>query len=132
MRKATLLVALTIATSGCAFSDTIRPNEGQSFEVVDRSYSEVWNAGVLTVGAIGEITSTNRAAGEIRGFKGASVWSWGNALGVFINPPSDDARNFRVSVVGIKTVRGQLAGSDYTGTMMAMMQAHLDAARGAQ
>lgn len=121
---ATALVAALL--SGCAMSDDIGPDDGRSFSVSDRSYAEVWEAGVLTVGSIGEIASANRETGEIRGFAGASAWSWGNSLGVFISPPSDGARDFTVSVVGIRMNRVQISGSDYTGTMEAMMQARLD------
>lgn len=126
MMRSVIACALAAVVSGCALSNTIQPDDGRSFQVTDRSYSEVWNAGILTVGSVGEISAMNRSIGEIRGFRGAGAWTSGNALGVFISPPSDKARDFAVSVVGIKTARGQITGSDYTDTMIAMMKARLE------
>jgi hypothetical protein len=118
--------ALGLVLGGCVTSDSIRPQDGRSFQVTDRSYQQVWNAGILTVGSLGSIESQDRSRGEIRGFREASAWSNGNALGVFINPPNDAARSFTVSVVGAKFSTLQITGTDFAATMESMMKARLE------
>ncbi|SRR5260370_30138154 len=122
---AALLVA-SLILAGCASSGTLRPQQGLSFRVADHSYSEVWNAAVLTVASVGAIESENRARGEVRGFRGASAFSWGDAVAVFIDPPDPTARNFMVTVASEHALIGQLSGQDFTLTMVATMKAHLD------
>jgi hypothetical protein len=115
-----------MAATGCATSSSVRPSDGQSFRIQDKSYSEVWNAAVLTVSSIGAIESQYRHLGEVRGHRGASIWSWGEAVAVFISPPNEDSRNFVVTVVSEHIVQTQLTGQDFESTMIATMKAHLD------
>ena len=119
-------VALALAVAACASSSSIRSSDGQYFLVHDRSYSQVWNAAILTVASIGAIESENRQLGEVRGHRGASVWSWGEAVAVFIDPPTEDTRDFRVTVVSEHIMQTQLTGQDFESTMIATMKAHLD------
>ncbi len=121
-----LALALVLVVTACASSSSITPSDGRSFRVKDRSYSQVWKAAILTVASEGAIESQNRHRGEVRGQKGASYFSWGEALAVFIDPPSETVRNFTVTVVSVHASRGQLTGQDFESTMVATMKAHLD------
>lgn len=117
---------LCVALMGCVSSHSITAADGTSFQVKDRAYKDVYNAAILTVASIGEITAQNRQKGEVRGLKGVTEFSAGEALGVFINPPKESVRNFTVTVVSKHVVTTQLTGTDFTSTMIAAMKARLD------
>ena len=117
---------LILIVSGCASSSSISPRDGTSFQVRDRSYAEVWKAAILTVSSVGAIESQNRSRGEVRGHRGATAWSWGEAIGVFIDPADEDARNFTVTAVSEHIAQGQITGQDFTYSMIATLKAHLD------
>jgi len=112
--------------AACASSSSLRSSDGRSFQVQDRSYSQVWNAAILTVASVGAIESENRRYGEVRGHRGASAFSWGDAVAVFIDPPSETAGNFTVTVVSEHILQVQISGQDFESTMIATMKAHLD------
>ena len=118
--------ALALAVAACASSSSLRHSDGRSFRVQSRSYSQVWNAAILTVASVGAIESQSRRYGEVRGHRGASAWSWGEAIAVFIDPPSNAARDFTVTVVSEHIMQTQLSGQDFESTMIATMKAHLD------
>jgi len=109
----------------CASSASVNKESGRSFIVNDRSYSEDWNAAILTVSSVGAIESENKFLGEVRGLRGASAWSWGDAIAVFIDPPQNDARRFTVTVVSEHIMQTQISGQDFKGSMIATMKAHL-------
>ena len=67
-----------------------------------------------------------RCGGEVRGHRGATAWSWGEAIGVFIDPADEDARNFTVTAVSEHIAQGQITGQDFTYSMIATLKAHLD------
>lgn len=118
-------VALVIGLGACAFSGDITPDDGVTFMVENKTYDQIWSAGILTVAARGSIQHVDKEAGEIRGFESASAHSNGNALGVFIYPPDPNATTFRVSTVGVKFSKVQITGTDFSETMRFQMQAHL-------
>lgn len=124
-KKVSISILSIIALSSCSSPSTIQPGDGKSFIVTDRSYSEVWEASVLTIGSIGAIESYDRERGEIRGFSPIAGFSWGNSIGVFIYPPIENSRNFTVSVVGVRSNQVQITGTDYTRTMEVMLKSKL-------
>lgn len=121
-----LALALVLVVSACASSSSIRPSDGRAFRVQNRSYSQVWNAAILTIASVGAIESQSRRYGEVRGHRGASAWSWGEAIAVFIVPPSEAARDFTVTVVSEHIMQTQISGQDFGSTMISTMKAHLD------
>ena len=121
-----LALTLVLVTAACASSSSLRSSDGRSFHVQNRSYSQVWNAAVLTVASVGAIESENRRNGEVRGHRGASGFSWGDAVAVFIDPPSETAGDFTVTVVSEHILQVQISGQDFESTMIATMKAHLD------
>ncbi len=123
-RGAAVIVSMLLLAA-CASSSTISKSDGISFQVRDRSYSAVWSAAILTVASAGAIESQNRQRGEVRGHRGAGAWSWGEALGVFIEPADETAQNFTVTVVSEHIVQTQLTGQDFRSTMIATMKAQL-------
>ena len=119
-------ILIVLGLSACATSSSISKSDGKSFQVHDRSYGDVWNAAILTVASVGAIESQDRYRGEVRGHKGASAWSWGDAVGVFIEPSEESARNFTVTVVSEHVAQGQITGQDFKDTMIEVMKAQLD------
>ena len=128
-RCASTLVSLFSAgllLASCSSSAGLSRRNGVSFRVADRAYSQVWNAGVLTIASIGAIESEDRSRGEVRGLRGASAFSWGDAVAIFIDPPDPNARNFVVTVASQHVFTPQVSGQDFRLTMIASMKAHLD------
>lgn len=121
-----IILGLVLLLTACVSSQSIAPEDGISFPVKDRSYKQVFNAAILTVASVGEITSQDRPSGQIRGLRGASAFSWGDAVAVFISPSAESAREFTVTVVSEHVDQVQLTGQDFKSTMIATMKAHLD------
>ncbi len=119
-------LALVLVVAACASSSSLRPNDGRSFRVQNRSYSQVWNAAILTVASVGAIESQSRVDGKVRGHRGASAFSWGEAVAVFIDPSSEAFRDFTVTLVSEHILQGQISGQDFKSTMIATMKARLD------
>jgi hypothetical protein len=120
-----IVVLVSLFAYGCASSQSIKPEDGTSFVITDRSYAEVWNAAKQSVDSLGAIVSLNREKGEIRGRHGISAFSWGEAIGVFINPADERSREFKVSVVSEHVVQGNIFGPDFKKTIIAKMRAQL-------
>ena len=112
--------------SACSSPLSISPGDGISFRVLDRSYSQVWNAATRTVAYFGNIESEDRLKGEVRGLKGTTGWSWGDAIAIFIDPPDPEARNFIVSAVSEHVLVTQLTGRDFSHSMESAMKSRLD------
>ena len=111
---------------GCVSSHSITAADGTSFQVKDRAYKDVYNAAILTVASVGEITAQNRKKGEVRGLKGVTGFSWGEAIAVFISPPNESARNFTVTVVSEHVMQTQLTGTNFGPSMIAAVKARLN------
>jgi len=120
---------------------TVKKESGRSFVVNDRSYSEVWDAAILTVSSVASIRSQDKFLGEVRGVMQGDTWDWStdNAVVVFIEsplnpalmrlgvPPQNDSRRFTVTVVGKESLTYKLIyGQDFEDSLIATMKAYLD------
>lgn len=76
---------------GCASVQSLTPGTGSSISVHDRTYSEVWEAGVLATQQHVTIADTNRLSGVIRASSGIGLLSRGEVVAVFIKPAASEA-----------------------------------------
>jgi len=123
---ATIAILPELLLVACVTASSIDSKNGKSFSVHNRSYSEVWNAAIKTITSIGAIDSHDRNHGEVRGFKEASAFSWGEAIAIFIEPANENVKNFTVTVVSEHTLQGQVTGRNYEETMITAMKAYLN------
>jgi hypothetical protein len=93
--------------------------------VHDRTYSEVWEAGVLTTQQHLTIADTNRLSGVIRASSGAGLFSWGEVVAVFIKPVASEANFHTVEVVSRTSSSMALFGTDWEPRILAELKAHL-------
>lgn len=118
------LVALFI--SGCATINTLQPGSGGStFEVRGKSYDEIWKAAVITASRSLTVVESNKEGGTIKAEKGAGITTWGEVVGIFIRPTSNDAPIYTVEVQSLKRSTVQITGQDWTTTMTSGIKAEL-------
>ena len=104
-----LFVALLMGLTACAGTDDLgRGKTGKSFMVQGRSYDQVWDAArsavleqtgdqTLEVEKNLHIQREDKARGEIIASTGMSFLSWGEVVGIYIDPPQN-APMYRVEV----------------------------------
>jgi hypothetical protein len=110
MRIVKLFSVLALAAlAACAGTDDLGPGKtGKSFTVSGPSYDQVWNAALASVKEqTGDqsleveknlsVSKEDKATGSIVATTGMSVLSWGEVVGVYINPPHD-APSYRIDV----------------------------------
>src|SRR5262249_14848358 len=109
--RALCLLAFVTVIAGCAAVTRVEPGSGSQLLVEGRTYDEVWRAAISVVGhnlSIG--AGTNKERGEIRAEGGASRFSPGEAVGVFIRPANTRSEQYTVEVVSRKRGSVPLTG----------------------
>jgi hypothetical protein len=119
------VIVLSAAAYGCVSPQSVGPEQGETFTIEDRSYTEVWNAAVQAVASVADIKSMDKAKGEVRGLRSPSTWRGAEAIAVFISPTDDASRHFQVSVVSEHVLKTELAGKDFKETIMGLMREQL-------
>lgn len=126
MMRMIFLAMTALALDGCATLDSVQPGAGgTTFQVTGRTYDQVWDAAIESVGAQLTIVQTNRATGMIKAEKQASLTSWGEVVGVFIHPAGREAASYSVEVESFKRSRAQITGENWTQTVVDEMKARL-------
>jgi hypothetical protein len=120
-----ITVVLSAAIYGCVNPQSVGPEQGETFTIEDRSYTEVWNAAVQAVASVADIKTMDKARGEVRALRSPSTWRGAEAIAVFISPTNDTSRSFQVSVVSEHVLKTELAGKDFKDTIMGLMRAQL-------
>ena len=121
-----LLVAVILSTlTGCAGVQSLTPGTGSSISVHDRTYAEVWEAGVFATQQHLTISDTNRFSGVIRASSGRGIFSSGEVVSVFINPAGSDAIFHTVEIVSRDASNVQLAGSDWEPRILSELKMRL-------
>jgi hypothetical protein len=119
------VIVFSAAACGCVSPQSVGPEQGETFTIEDRSYTEVWNAAVQAVASVADIKSMDKAKGEVRGLRSPSTWRGAEAIAVFISPTDDASWHFQVSVVSEHVLKTELAGKDFKETIMGLMREQL-------
>ncbi len=126
MKALTLIIISLSIFSGCATVDSLHPGGGgASFEVRGKTYDEIWKATVRTAGQNLTIVESDKAAGILKAEKGVGIATWGEVVGVFIRPTTNNAETYIIEVQSLKRARGQFTGQDWTPTMISGIKAEL-------
>jgi hypothetical protein len=106
----TLIAVLQL--TGCTGIDSVRPDtgEGSKFTVYRRSYDEIWNAAVSVAGQRLTLVETDKHTGMVKAE--ALDSTFGETLGIFINPPRDGEKKYVVEVLSLLKNRPQIPGQD--------------------
>ena len=98
--------------TGCTGIDSVRPDsgEGSKFAVYRRSYDEIWNAAVSVAGKRLTLVETDKHSGIIKAE--ALDSTFGETLGIFINPPREGEKRYVVEVLSLLKNRPQIPGQD--------------------
>lgn len=118
---------LILSLFGCSTIDTLQPGTGGStFEVTKKSYDDVWRAAVRTASRSLTIIESNKETGTIRAEKGAGMATWGEVVGIFIQPAQSGAPLYTVEVQSLKRSKLQMTGQDWTMTIKSGILAELE------
>jgi hypothetical protein len=122
-----LIAALTaVLLLGCATIDTPQPGTGGStFEVQGKSYDEIWRAVVTVASRSLTIVENSKETGTLRAEKGVGLTTWGEVVGIFVRPTTNDAPVYTVEVQSLKRSSVQITGQDWTLTMVSGIKAEL-------
>lgn len=124
MRK--LILCVFVLLAGCATVDSVGPGKGGStFEVRGKTYDEVWKAAVVTTSRSLTIVESNKQYGTIRAEKSAGMATWGEVVGVFIQPATPGASAYTIEVQSLKRMSIQITGQDWTATVVSGIKAEL-------
>jgi hypothetical protein len=98
--------------TGCTSIDSIRPDtgEGSKFTVYRRSYDDIWNAALSVAGQRLTLVETDKRTGTVKAE--ALDSTFGETLGIFINPPRDGEKKYVVEVLSLLKNRPQVPGQD--------------------
>lgn len=108
MKKLIYILAL-FTVAACAGKNDLGPGKtGQQFTIEGHSYNEVWNASLdavrnargaqsLEVDRHPSIDEKDKGKGVIKASTSLGLWSWGEVIGVFIDP-AKDAKKYTINV----------------------------------
>ena len=119
-----LIAVLQLA--GCTGIDNVRPDtgEGSKFAVYRRSYDEIWNAALSVAGQRLTLVDADKRTGIIKAE--ALDSTFGETLGIFINPPRDGEKKYVVEVLSLLKNRPQIPGQDAEPQVIDALKAKLD------
>lgn len=127
VRTFTLLAAMMgFMLSGCATIGSLRPGSGSTFEVENRTYDQVWKAAVTAVSRSLTIVESDKNSGIIKAEKRAGGTTWGEVVGVFIQPADANSKRFTVEVTSKKRYQLQITGQNWERTIIEGMKAELN------
>jgi len=125
IKRILIAILLAAAGHGCVSPESIGPEQGATFIIDDRNYTEVWNAALQAVASVADIKSMDKAKGEVRALRSPTNWRGAEAIAVFILPTDEASRHFKVSVVSEHVLKTELVGKNFKGTIIGLMRAQL-------
>jgi hypothetical protein len=118
---------LALCLFGCATIDSLQPGRGGStFEIHGKTYDEVWNAAVRSASRSLTIVESDKASGTLKAEKGVGMATWGEVVGIFIRPTTNQAATYVVEVQSLKRSQVQITGQNWTSTMTTGIMAELN------
>jgi hypothetical protein len=126
LRGIAVFLLAVLLMPGCAGIDTIRPGteESSKFTVYRRSYDEIWDAAVSVAGQRLTLVETDKRTGTIKAE--ALDSTFGETLGIFINPPRDGEKRYVVEVLSLLKNRPQIPGKDAEPEIIGKLKTKLD------
>lgn len=138
MRSLKIISALLLLAgmSACSTTSDLGPGKtGKAFEVSGYTYDQVWDASVKSVK---ESTGTQKLEieknitlskedkehGIIEGTTGMSMLSWGEVIGVFINP-AHDAPTYKIDVESKSKMQTNLFSNNWEDEIIASIKQKL-------
>jgi hypothetical protein len=128
MKRAKKLLAIGLLMAlipACATIDSIQRGEGRSFHVHDRTYDQVWMAGVTVASKNLTIVERDKEAGVIKAEKGFGLWTSGQVVGIFISPASQESALYTVEVVSKERYKFQIGAKNWEQTLIDGMKTEL-------
>lgn len=122
----TVLLIAVLQLAGCTRIDSVRPDtgEGSKFAVYRRSYDEVWNAALSVAGQRLTLVESDRNTGTIKAE--ALDSTFGEVLGIFIDPPRNGQKRYVVEVLSLLKNRPQIPGKDAEPQIISEIKARLN------
>jgi len=90
-----------------------------------KSYDEIWKASVRAMSNGLIIVESDKASGVIKSEARAGMATWGEVIGLFIQPPHADAVTYEVEVVSKKRMQTQITGQNWEPSIIASVKAEL-------
>jgi uncharacterized lipoprotein len=126
MKVLLLVLVVTFFGVGCSSVESLRPGEGGVTVVFhDTDYDRVWDAVVKTATRNLHVVESTKEAGVIRAEYGATAWSWGEVVGVFVNPTRNGAAEYVVEVQTLRRYKLQVTGPDLASEFISDLKAEL-------
>ena len=129
--KTLVSLILAVALPACATVGSLEPGtgKGSTFEVDGHSYDEVWASAIAAATSGLTLVESDKSSGIIKAEARAGIATWGEVVGIFIDPASEDASisGWTVEVVSLKRSRLQITGQNWETTIIEGMKAHLAA-----
>ena len=126
VRAFIIFLFAVLQLTGCTGIDSVRPDtgEGSKFAVYRKSYDEIWNAAVSVAGQRLTLVETDKHTGTIKAE--ALDSTFGETLGIFINPPREGEKRYVVEVLSLLKNRPQIPGQDAEPQIIDAIKAKLD------
>jgi hypothetical protein len=120
-----ILIAI-LQLTGCTGIDSVRPDtgEGSKFSVYLRSYDDIWNVALSVAGQRLTLVETDKRTGIIKAE--ALDSTFGETLGIFINPPREGEKRYVVEVLSLLKNRPQIPGQDAEPQVIRAIKTKLD------
>ena len=122
--KSSTILVLIAALVACSTTGGIQKGSGSTFEVLDRSYDDVWHAAVTVCTRTITIEVSDKQTGTVKGHVRAGMATWGEVVGVFITQHGGNKHT--VEVVSNKRSKMQITGQDWQPTIIAGIKAELN------
>ena len=126
MFKKPIVATAILLFTACASTDDLQPGTGgQTFEIRGHSYEDIWRAAVRTISRNMVLVESNQEKGTLKAEVKPGVATWGEVVGVFIQPPRPGAERYVVEVQSLKRSRLQVSGQDWTAHVIEGMRSEL-------
>jgi hypothetical protein len=121
-----VVLIVVLQLTGCTGIDRVRPDtgEGTKFAVYRRSYDDIWNAAVSVAGQRLSLVEADQTTGVIKA--DALDSTFGETLGIFINPPREGEKRYVVEVLSLQKNRPQIPGQDAEPQLIGAIKTKLD------
>lgn len=120
-----LAIVSLLSLPGCNTVDSVQPGKGEKFSIAAKSYDQVWKASVSVMSRQLTIIEDDKSRGFIRSESKAGMMTYGEVVGVFITPTTQNAGTYTIEVVSLKRNAVQITGQDWTRTIITGIKAEL-------
>ena len=118
---------LIVLLAGCSTTQGLKTSRGQGEVRHYRTdFSTLWDASMWAIGVNGlEIEEMNEDQGYILAKKGGGLFTYGERIGIFIDPPESDGGAFKVEVISKKKGKLNMFAKDWKESVFAVLESRL-------